>query len=281
MVLAGSVNKEIVAAINAQGGKARRHLRQGRQSDAGRSGSSGCGATPIPISRRCWISASSASRPRSMPISSTSSSSRISSRWWRRSASGRTARPSTSMPTLSPRALATAMKAKRLLLLTDVEGVLDKDGQLIKPLTDGRGAGADRGRHDLRRHDPQDRELPGRDRRRRRGRGHPQRPRAACGPARALHRAWRRHLDRAAPAEERRQGRAMSTRPDLRERLRPCRELGVRPRQHPLSRRLQSVRRDRPPHGRVHRQLSSACRWRKPSACARPIIIATARRSPG
>ena len=54
-------------------------------------------------------------------------------------------------------ALATAMKAKRLLLLTDVEGVLDKNGKLIKSLTIGGGAGADRGRHDLRRHDPQDR----------------------------------------------------------------------------------------------------------------------------
>ena len=32
-------------------------------------------------------------------------------------------------------ALATAMKAKRLLLLTDVEGVLDRSGQLIKSLT--------------------------------------------------------------------------------------------------------------------------------------------------
>jgi acetylglutamate kinase len=32
-------------------------------------------------------------------------------------------------------ALATALKAKRLLLLTDVEGVLDKNGQLIKSLT--------------------------------------------------------------------------------------------------------------------------------------------------
>ena len=32
-------------------------------------------------------------------------------------------------------ALASALKAKRLLLLTDVEGVLDKNGQLIKSLT--------------------------------------------------------------------------------------------------------------------------------------------------
>jgi acetylglutamate kinase len=32
-------------------------------------------------------------------------------------------------------ALAMAMKAKRLLLLTDVDGVLDRDGQLIKSLT--------------------------------------------------------------------------------------------------------------------------------------------------
>ena len=31
--------------------------------------------------------------------------------------------------------LASALKAKRLLLLTDVEGVLDRDGQLIKSLT--------------------------------------------------------------------------------------------------------------------------------------------------
>src|SRR5262249_2899778 len=32
-------------------------------------------------------------------------------------------------------ALATALKVKRLLLLTDVDGVLDKSGQLIKSLT--------------------------------------------------------------------------------------------------------------------------------------------------
>ena len=62
-------------------------------------------------------------------------------------------------------ALATAMKAKRLLLLTDVEGVLDKKGNLIKSLTTAEAQGPDRGRHHLRRHDPQDREL------HRRGRG--------------------------------------------------------------------------------------------------------------
>jgi acetylglutamate kinase len=38
-------------------------------------------------------------------------------------------------------ALATAMKAKRLLLLTDVEGVLDKNGQLIKSLTTAEAQG--------------------------------------------------------------------------------------------------------------------------------------------
>jgi acetylglutamate kinase len=38
-------------------------------------------------------------------------------------------------------ALASALKAKRLLLLTDVEGVLDKDGQLIKSLTTAEAQG--------------------------------------------------------------------------------------------------------------------------------------------
>jgi acetylglutamate kinase len=38
-------------------------------------------------------------------------------------------------------ALATALKAKRLLLLTDVEGVLDTNGQLIKSLTTAEAQG--------------------------------------------------------------------------------------------------------------------------------------------
>ena len=60
MVLAGSVNKEIVAAINAQGGKAVGI--SGKDANLMRaSGSSGACAIPIPISSRSSISALSAS----------------------------------------------------------------------------------------------------------------------------------------------------------------------------------------------------------------------------
>ena len=56
-------------------------------------------------------------------------------------------------------AIATATQAKRLLLLTDVAGVLDKDKQLISELTLGDVPDADRRRHHHRRHDPQGRKL--------------------------------------------------------------------------------------------------------------------------
>ena len=59
------------------------------------------------------------------------------------------------------------------------------------------GQGADRRRHHLGRHDPQGRDLHRGDRARRRGRRHPQRQDAACGAAGAVHRARRRHADRA------------------------------------------------------------------------------------
>ena len=94
-------------------------------------------------------------------------------------------------------AIAGALQATRLLFLTDVPGVLDKDKKLIDELTVARGQGADRRRHDLGRHDPEGRDLHRGDRARRRGRRHPQRQDAACGAARALHRARRRHADRA------------------------------------------------------------------------------------
>ena len=90
-------------------------------------------------------------------------------------------------------ALAARMKAKRLLLLTDVAGVLDKDGKLIAAAYDRGGAQADpRGRHH-RRHDPQDRRLHRGGGGRRRGRGGHRRARAALRAAGALHRARRRH----------------------------------------------------------------------------------------
>ncbi len=52
-------------------------------------------------------------------------------------------------------AIAGALKAKRLLLLTDVPGVLDKNKQLITELSVADARRADRRRHHFRRHDPQ------------------------------------------------------------------------------------------------------------------------------
>ena len=68
----------------------------------------------------------------------------------------------------------------------------------------GAGEGADRRRHHLRRHDPQGRDLHRGAGEGRRGRRHPQRQDAACGAPRALYRPRRRHADP-----------AMSTAPDL------------------------------------------------------------------
>ena len=52
-------------------------------------------------------------------------------------------------------ALAGALNAKRMLLLTDVAGVLDKDGELIRQMTVAEARKADRRRRRHRRHDPQ------------------------------------------------------------------------------------------------------------------------------
>ena len=97
-------------------------------------------------------------------------------------------------------AIAGALKAKRLLLLTDVPGVLDKSKNLIKELSADEARRADRRRHHLRRHDPQGRDLHLCARARRRGRGHPRRQSAARGAARTPHRPRRRHADDAMSA---------------------------------------------------------------------------------
>ena len=57
--------------------------------------------------------------------------------------------------------MAAALKAPKLILLTDVEGVKDKEGQLISTLKLSRDSPSDRGRHDQRGHDPQGQLLPG------------------------------------------------------------------------------------------------------------------------
>ena len=56
-------------------------------------------------------------------------------------------------------AIAGALKAKRLLFLTDVPGVLDKSKRLIEDLSVDQARRADRRRHHLGRHDPQGRDL--------------------------------------------------------------------------------------------------------------------------
>ncbi len=134
MVLAGSVNKEIVGYITREGGKA-----------IGLCGKDGGMATARKVTRtvvdpdskieQSLISALSASRRRStrpcwMPCSRPSSSPCS-----RRSAPMPMARPTMSMPTPLPGPSPARLKAKRLLLLTDVPGVLDKNKKLIPELT--------------------------------------------------------------------------------------------------------------------------------------------------
>ena len=92
-------------------------------------------------------------------------------------------------------AIAGALKAKRLLLLTDVPGVLDKSEDADRGPVGRRRAPADRRRHHLRRHDPQGRDLHLCARPGRRGRGHHGRQGAARGAARAVDRPRRRHAD--------------------------------------------------------------------------------------
>ena len=92
-------------------------------------------------------------------------------------------------------AIAGALKAKRLLLLTDVPGVLDKSKNADQGTVGRRRPQADRRRHHLGRHDPQGRDLHLCARGRRRGRRHPGWQGAARGAARTADRPRRRHAD--------------------------------------------------------------------------------------
>jgi acetylglutamate kinase len=134
MVLAGSVNKEIVAAINAQGGKA-----------VGISGKDANLMRARRLERRFRDPASNIEQLVDLgfvgePVAVDPHIIDVISK-------------SDLIPVVAPigvgpegetlninadtfaAALATATKAKRLLLLTDVDGVLDEQGQLIKSLT--------------------------------------------------------------------------------------------------------------------------------------------------
>ena len=92
-------------------------------------------------------------------------------------------------------AVAGAIKAERLILLTDVEGVLDQDKKLISRLTASRSAGPDPERHHFRRHDPQNRDRHRGGGKRRQCGGHSRRAHSPCAAARTFHRAWRRNPD--------------------------------------------------------------------------------------
>jgi acetylglutamate kinase len=90
-------------------------------------------------------------------------------------------------------AIAKALSAKRFLLLSDVPGVLDKDGELIREMSaaDARTPRSIRRRHG--RHDPETRNLHRRRRSRRRSSCHPRRAHAARPAHGIVHRLWRRH----------------------------------------------------------------------------------------
>ena len=92
-------------------------------------------------------------------------------------------------------AIAGALKAKRLLLLNRRAGRARQVEEADQAALRRRRAPPDRGRHHLGRHDPEGRDLPLCARAGRRGRRHPRRPGAACGAAGAPHRPRRRHAD--------------------------------------------------------------------------------------
>ena len=179
-------------------------------------------------------------------------------------------------------AIAGALGAARLLFLTDVPGVLDKHGKLIKELTrrarpraliaDGTISGGmipkvetciealERGR---------------------RGRRHPQRQDAARGAARALHRPRRRHADpamTAAPRSRRSAPRSATATSPLRRRSTPGSSTSTTrsiPRHTNLYPQVDRRIRD------FVRQLLNARRRKRRSGCRRTTTGATARRCAG
>ncbi|MGB3021413.1 MAG: acetylglutamate kinase, partial [Methyloceanibacter sp.] len=134
MVLAGSVNKEIVSAINAQGGKAvgicgkdanlmraKRLERRVRDPDSNIEKVVDLGFVGEPAAvdpHIIDVIIQSDLIPVVAPIGMGPDGETLN----------------INADTFAA-ALASAMKAKRLLLLTDVEGVLDKSGKLVKSLT--------------------------------------------------------------------------------------------------------------------------------------------------
>ncbi len=165
MVLAGSVNKEIVAAINAQGGKAvgisgkdanlmraSRLERRFRDPDSNIEEIVDLGFVGDPVAvdpHIIDVIIHSDLIPVIAPIGVGPEGETLN----------------INADTFAA-ALATALKAKRLLLLDRRRGRARQGRQPDQVADHGGGARADRGRQHLGRHDPQDRELPRCDRRR-------------------------------------------------------------------------------------------------------------------
>ena len=159
MVLAGSINKQIVGFINAAGGKAVGLTRQGRRHGEGAQAQPPRRPIPAPTSRRV-VDLGFVGEPERVdtmvldqilgreliPVLAPVATSRDGSTY------------NVNADTFAG-AIAGALKAKRLLLLTDVPGVLDKSKKLIDRAHRRRRAPADRRRHHLGRHDPQGRDL--------------------------------------------------------------------------------------------------------------------------
>ena len=156
MVLAGSINKQIVGSINAQGGRA-----------IGLCGKDGNmviarkvtrAPTTATIERRS-ISASSASPTRSTSTVLEQMLGRELIPVLAPVAPGADGETYNVNADTFAGAIAGALGAKRLLFLTDVPGVLDKDKNADQGAQDRRHPRADRRRHHHRRHDPQGRDL--------------------------------------------------------------------------------------------------------------------------
>jgi acetylglutamate kinase len=130
-VLGGEVQQDIVGLINAAGGKAvgltgrdgamirARKLRLADQQNPDQEHDVGQVGDIVSIDpsvvRRCRTTSSSPWSARSVLASRT--------------------RATTSTPTWWPAKLATVLQAEKLLMLTNIRGVLDKDGQLMTELT--------------------------------------------------------------------------------------------------------------------------------------------------
>ena len=193
MVLAGSINKQIVGSINAEGGRA-----------IGLCGKDGNMVTARKVTR----APSRAAREDVVDLGFVGEPDKVDMTVLEQML-GREL-----IPVLAPvaqgadgetynvnadtfaGAIAGALDAKRLLFLTDVPGVLDKDKNLIKELRSTTSA-ADRRRHHHRRHDPEGRDLHLRARAGRRRRRHPRRQDPPCRADRTADRPRRGHADHA------------------------------------------------------------------------------------